>query len=81
MSKVLRGSSASLLALLAAGCIKSEDRAPFDPRELRARVQALLRLVQRESDRNPTSGLPGGRAIDREIMNRIIVMRRTGHVA
>src|SRR6185503_1853280 len=27
---------------------------PFDPRELRARVQALLRLVQRESDRNPT---------------------------
>jgi CheY-like chemotaxis protein len=44
---------------------------PFDPRELRARVQALLRLVQRESDRNPTSGLPGGRAIDREIMNRI----------
>jgi diguanylate cyclase (GGDEF)-like protein len=44
---------------------------PFDPRELRARVQALLRLVQRESDRNPTSGLPGGRAIDREIMSRI----------
>lgn len=44
---------------------------PFDPRELRARVQALLRLVQRESDRNPTSGLPGGRAIDREIMQRI----------
>ena len=44
---------------------------PFDPRELRARVQALLRLVQRESDRNPTSGLPGGRAIDREIMTRI----------
>jgi PleD family two-component response regulator len=44
---------------------------PFDPRELRAKVQALLRLVQRESDRNPTSGLPGGRAIDREILNRI----------
>ncbi len=44
---------------------------PFDPRELRARVQALLRLVQRESDRNPTSGLPGGRAIDREITSRI----------
>ena len=43
---------------------------PFDPRELRARVQALLRLVQRESDRNPTSGLPGGRAIDREISAR-----------
>jgi PleD family two-component response regulator len=44
---------------------------PFDPRELRARVQALLRLVQRESDRNPTSGLPGGRAIDIEIAARI----------
>jgi diguanylate cyclase (GGDEF)-like protein len=44
---------------------------PFDPRELRARVQALLRLVQRESDRNPTSGLPGGRAIDQEITSRI----------
>jgi diguanylate cyclase (GGDEF)-like protein len=44
---------------------------PFDPRELRARVQALLRLVQRESDRNPTSGLPGGRAIDQEITARI----------
>lgn len=44
---------------------------PFDPRELRARVQALLRLVQRESDRNPTSGLPGGRAIDREITARV----------
>jgi diguanylate cyclase (GGDEF)-like protein len=44
---------------------------PFDPRELRARVSALLRLVQREGDRNPTSGLPGGRAIDREIARRI----------
>src|SRR5918911_4104671 len=31
---------------------------PFEPRELRARVQALLRLVRREVDRNPTSGLP-----------------------
>jgi PleD family two-component response regulator len=44
---------------------------PFDPRELRARVQALLRLVQREGDRNPTSGLPGGRAIDTEILRRV----------
>jgi diguanylate cyclase (GGDEF)-like protein len=44
---------------------------PFDPRELRARVSALLRLVQREGDRNPTSGLPGGRGIDREIQRRI----------
>jgi diguanylate cyclase (GGDEF)-like protein len=44
---------------------------PFDARELRARVQALLRLVRREADRNPTSGLPGGRAIEEEIMRRI----------
>jgi CheY-like chemotaxis protein len=44
---------------------------PFDARELRARVSALLRLVRREADRNPTSGLPGGRAIQEEIMRRI----------
>jgi PleD family two-component response regulator len=44
---------------------------PFDPRELRVRVSALLRLVQREGDRNPTSGLPGGRAIDAEVVRRI----------
>jgi PleD family two-component response regulator len=44
---------------------------PFDPRELRARVTALLRLVRRESDRNPTSGLPGGRAIEEEIEARV----------
>ena len=44
---------------------------PFDPRELRARVTSLLRLVRRESDRNPTSGLPGGRAIEDEITGRV----------
>lgn len=44
---------------------------PFDPRELRARVVALLRLVKREGDRNPTSGLPGGRAIEEELERRI----------
>lgn len=43
---------------------------PFDPRELRARVVALLRLVRREGDRNPTSGLPGGKAIEEEIARR-----------
>jgi PleD family two-component response regulator len=46
---------------------------PFDPRELRARVAALLRLVRREADRNPTSGLSGGRAIEEEIMRRVEV--------
>lgn len=44
---------------------------PFDPRELRARVAALLRLVKREGDRNPTSGLPGGRAIEEELERRV----------
>jgi PleD family two-component response regulator len=44
---------------------------PFDPRELRARVAALLRLVQREGDRNPTSGLPGGRAIEAAVAARV----------
>lgn len=44
---------------------------PFDPRELRARVRALLRLVRREGDRNPTSGLPGGRAIEEELSRRV----------
>ncbi len=45
---------------------------PFDARELRARVSALLRLVRREADRNPTSGLPGGHAIDAELDLRIV---------
>jgi PleD family two-component response regulator len=44
---------------------------PFDARELRARVSALLRLVRREADRNPTSGLPGGHAIDEELTRRV----------
>jgi len=44
---------------------------PFDARELRARVGALLRLVRREADRNPTSGLPGGHAIDEELTSRV----------
>jgi PleD family two-component response regulator len=43
---------------------------PFDTRELRARVEALLRLVKRETDRNPTSGLPGGLAIQSELARR-----------
>lgn len=44
---------------------------PFEPRELTARVYALLRLVSREGDRNPSSGLPGGKAINLEIEERI----------
>ncbi|RYG66520.1 response regulator, partial [bacterium] len=44
---------------------------PFEPRELSLRVSALLRLVAREGDRNPSSGLPGGRAIAHEIEGRV----------
>ena len=44
---------------------------PFDPRELTARVASLLRLVAREGDRNPSSGLPGGRAIAADIEGRV----------
>jgi PleD family two-component response regulator len=44
---------------------------PFDARELMARVSALLRQTRRALDRNPTSGLPGGEAIAREIAARL----------
>jgi PleD family two-component response regulator len=43
---------------------------PFDPRELKARVRALLELTRRGLDRNPSSGLPGGNAISREFERR-----------
>jgi PleD family two-component response regulator len=43
---------------------------PFDPRELLARVNALLRQAQRGRDRNPTTGLPGGDAIYQELERR-----------
>ncbi len=49
---------------------------PFDPRELIARVQALLRLAGRGLDRNPTSRLPGGQAIGREFERRVAAGRR-----
>ena len=40
---------------------------PFDLREFSARVRALIRGARRERDRNPTTDLPGSRAIDEEI--------------
>jgi CheY-like chemotaxis protein len=40
---------------------------PFDPRELLARVAALLRQAARGRDRNPTTGLPGGEALYDEV--------------
>jgi len=43
---------------------------PFDPRELLARVRALLRLSRKALERNPTTGLPGGESIHDEIVRR-----------
>src|SRR5690606_33240454 len=43
---------------------------PFDARELLARVGALLRLSEQGRELNPTSGLPGGPAIERELERR-----------
>jgi CheY-like chemotaxis protein len=40
---------------------------PFDLREFAARCKALIRAARRERDRNPTTNLPGSRAIDEEI--------------
>ena len=40
---------------------------PFDLREFGARCKALIRASRRERDRNPTTNLPGSRAIDEEI--------------
>ena len=48
---------------------------PFDPRELLARVTALLRQARRGLDRNPTTGIPGGEAIELEIARK----RARGH--
>jgi PleD family two-component response regulator len=43
---------------------------PFEPRELVARVQALLRLSHQSLDRNPTTRLPGGEAVQKEFARR-----------
>jgi PleD family two-component response regulator len=43
---------------------------PFDPRELVARANALLRQAARGRDRNPTTGLPGGEALYAEVERR-----------
>ena len=40
---------------------------PFDLREFGAKCKALIRAARRERDRNPTTNLPGSRAIDEEI--------------
>ena len=40
---------------------------PFDLREFGAKCKALIRAARRERDRNPTTNLPGSRAIDEEL--------------
>jgi len=40
---------------------------PFDLREMSARVKAMVRSARRERNRNPTTNLPGSRAIDEEL--------------
>jgi diguanylate cyclase (GGDEF)-like protein len=44
---------------------------PFNHDELLLRVSNLLEATRREREANPLTGLPGNRAIDREIQNRI----------
>jgi len=41
---------------------------PFDPRELLARIAALLRLARRGLERNPTTRLPGGESLHEEVI-------------
>lgn len=48
---------------------------PFDARELLARVGALIRLSEQGRELNPTTGLPGGTAIDREFERRRLAGR------
>ena len=48
---------------LDAGCDAYMSK-PFDLREFGARAKALIRSTKRERDRNPTTDLPGSRAID-----------------
>lgn len=50
---------------------------PFDLRELGARVKALVRASRRERDRNPTTNLPGSRAIDEEIESALRLGKKT----
>ncbi len=44
---------------------------PFQPDELLLRVTNLLETTRREREANPLTGLPGNRAIEREIMKRL----------
>lgn len=44
---------------------------PFDPEELEARIQGLIRRIQLTRSSNPLTGLPGNLAIEHEINKRL----------
>jgi DNA-binding response OmpR family regulator len=50
---------------------------PFDLREFGARVRAMVRSARRERDRNPSSNLPGSRAIDQAIEEALVREKKT----
>lgn len=51
---------------------------PFDLREFGARVRAMVRQARRERDRNPSSNLPGSRAIDQAIEDALLRQKKAG---
>ena len=51
---------------------------PFNHDELLLRVTNLLEATRREREANPLTGLPGNRAIDREIQDRITTGQEFG---
>ncbi len=53
---------------------------PFNHDELLLRVSNLLEATRREREANPLTGLPGNRAIDREIQNRIASDQEFGFI-
>jgi diguanylate cyclase (GGDEF)-like protein len=53
---------------------------PFNHDELLLRVSNLLEATRREREANPLTGLPGNRAIDREIQNRITSDQEFGFI-
>ncbi len=53
---------------------------PFNHEELLLRVSNLLEATRREREANPLTGLPGNRAIDREIQDRINQDRDYGFI-
>ncbi|MCK9995488.1 MAG: response regulator [Candidatus Krumholzibacteria bacterium] len=51
---------------------------PFNHDELLLRVSNLLEATRREREANPLTGLPGNRAIDREVQDRITADQEFG---